>query len=347
MPNMRDLARLAGVSVGTVSLALRGSTRISAATRARVQALADDFGYVPHHANRVPLSGSSRVLGCIIQRHYSPWYARILEGVLEQACRQEYSVMAAEGEQTGETAAFAIRHLLEHRVDGVILAIPGMTAMMHAEALFAARGAGVHLVAVVDVPSLTSGDRVICDLDTSARLMVEHLWQLGHREVAFLGHQQAGEYRLPVYTRCLKQFGLSADRVALVETPREGVDRMAVWLAERPRPTAVITDGDALAVSLLQSAGTLGVRIPQDLSVMGSGNEFHARIYPLVSTVEQYPQRLGEEAVKLLVRRLGDARPPAECEPIVRIVEQTLLKRDTTAPPPAHRLREMAAVGQG
>ncbi|MHB9106115.1 MAG: LacI family DNA-binding transcriptional regulator [Armatimonadota bacterium] len=334
MPNMREIARLAGVSVGTVSLALRNSERISAATRARIQALAGDYGYIPNRLSQAILSGKSRILGCLIHRQFGPHFARILGGVLEQAYRNDYSVMVVETEESTKTVSLAIRHLLEHRVAGIILAMPGILKPTYTEALLATRSAGVHLVAVVEIPSIMPGDRVVSDLETSARLMVEHLWQLGHREVGFLGHQHpvTTEFRLPVYRRCLKRYGMSTARMALVESQQEGINRVAEWLRERPQLTAILTDDDSFATSLLQSAGMLGIRIPQDISVMGTGNFHHTFIFPLVSTIEKHPQTLGQQAVDVLIGRLDEGLPASECTPVIREVEPTLLNRDTTVP---------------
>lgn len=334
MPNMRDIARLAGVSIGTVSLALRNSERISEATRARIQDIAADYGYIPNRLSQAILSGKSRILGCIIHRQFGPHFARILGGVLEQASRHDHSVMVFQTAETVEAVEVAVRNLLEHRVEGITLMIPAITEAIHTKALLATRSAGVYLVAIAEVSSLAPGDLVICNIEAFARLMIDHIWTLGHRQVAFLGHQHpvTVEYRLPVYLRIMKQYGLPTDRVALVTNQQEGVNVMAGWLHERSRPTAVITDDDSFATTLMQSAGSLGVRIPEDLSVMGTGNFHHAFIYPLVSTVEKHPVALGHEAVNLLIRRIQDGMPPEECPPIVHEVEPTLLKRDTTAP---------------
>jgi len=334
MPNMRDIAKAAGVSVGTVSLALRDNTRISADTRAHIQAIAREYGYLPNRLSQALITGKSRTLGFVIHRHFGPLYAHIMGSVLEHAARNNYTVMVQETQQTEEAVTRVIRTLLEHRVEGIIIALPGLMEPIHGEALLAIHSAGVYFVTISETSSaLAATDLVLTDLEAVLRLSIVHLWQLGHREVAFLGIDTplTNQCYKPLLLRMMKQYGLTTERVQLLSNHEEIAATLAQWWRHPHRPTAILATNDWIATSIIFNAGSLGIRVPQELCVAGCGN-FFPNIHPKLTTVERYPRLLGQEAVNLILQRLDDQIPPADCAWTIRRIEPMLLNGHTAVP---------------
>ena len=332
MPTVRQLAKLAGVCPATVSRALRDDPRISRTTRERVRQLADAFRRHPEQKFQALLNGRSGVIGCLLPTDYLPHSARILQGILEEAFAAAYHVSVLHVRTDWQDALLAYHALAELPVDGIIMA-HGMVDPMPPEMLlnFWSRG-----IKVVGIGSLVAGmpmDIVQNDEARIGELMVEYLWDLGHRAIGYCGYM--GERGERVIAALRRRHGALAAEY-LVDRG-DISDALTALLAAPTPPTAIIAYSDIIAAALLQQAWRRGVRVPQDLSILGCTNIplLAENTIPPLTTIEENPEEKGRRIVSLLLERLNENAPEANRTPITLQVTPHLVIRESCAPPTA------------
>ena len=336
MIRLKDIAERAGVSIMTVSKALRDAPDISAATKAHIRRLADEMGYMPHFLAQGLRSKSTRLFGLVISAVTNPIFARTVSAIEEAAFQRGYSVILGHSLNLPEREEQLIRSLLWRRVEGLFLS-PVYRLEPQApiyEELWRRR-----------VPTVLLGHRapfcsqfpsVETDDVAGSALATRHLLELGHRRIAFLAGSQVNPYarqRYEGYRRALREWQLDVDERLIYRagsTIEEGEQAARQMIQEGRRPTAVQAVNDLVAIGAAQALLQAGLRIPQDVSVVGFGNVLvseHFRV-PL-TTVRQPKFRLGQAAVQMMERLLqGQPAEPAR-------LPLELVVRDSTAPPAA------------
>lgn len=330
MATVRQLAKLAGVCPATVSRALRGDPRISQATRERVRQLADAFRRHPEQKFQALLNGQSGVIGCLLPTDYLPHSARILQGILEEAFASAYHVSVLHVRTDWQDALLAYHALAELPVDGIIMA-HGMVNLMPPEMLlnFWSRG-----IKVVGIGSLVKGmpmDIVQNDEACIGELMVEYLWDLGHRAIGYCGH--VGERSEYIKAALRRRRGALAAEYQVNNGDMHNA--LAALLAASTPPTAIIAYSDIIAAALLQQAWRRGVRVPQNLSILGCTNIPLLAQYtiPPLTTIEENPEEKGRRIVSLLLNRIHENAPEANRTPAKLLVAPHLVIRESCAPP--------------
>ncbi len=334
MVRLKDIAARAGVSVMTVSKALREAKDISPATRARIQQVARELGYMPDVAARALRSGSTRLFGVVISSLINPIYARILVAIEEQAHTLGYDVIFSHSLNRPEREEECLRRLLSRRVDGLF--ISPVYRLDQSSAVY-------DMLLNQGTPTVILGHRApFCsrfvsvetdDLTASAAL-TNHLLQLGHRRIAFVtGRSNApwSQERLEGYRRAFHQANLEVDDRLVFNggsTIEEGAQAAEQMLAEKASFTAVQTVNDLIAIGVCRVFLDRGVRIPQDVSVAGFGNILTAENYRVpLTTVRQPKHRLGLAAVESMLALLRGERPET------RRLDAEVIVRQSTAPP--------------
>jgi DNA-binding LacI/PurR family transcriptional regulator len=335
MVRLKDIAAQAGVSIMTVSKALRDARDISATTRARIQQVAREMGYMPDVAARSLRSGSSRLFGVVISSLTNPIYARILLAIEEEAYKRGYDVIFAHSLNQPQREEECLHRLLSRRVDGLFISpVYRMEPTAPAyQRLLAQR-----------VPTVILGHRApFCSQfvsveteDVEASLATtNHLLQLGHRQIAFLTGRSGAPWsteRLEGYRRALRQAGLEpGDHLVFNagSTIEEGEAAARQFLSEGCKATAVQAVNDLIAIGAARQFLERGLRIPQDLSVAGFGNILTAENFRVpLTTVRQPKYRLGQAAVECMLAQLQGT--PTEG----RRLPAELIVRASTAPPP-------------
>ncbi len=333
-PSMKDVAARAGVSLGTVSNVLNRPERVSDRTRRRVETAIETLGFVRNESARQLRGGGSRTLAYVVLDTSNPFFTDVARGIQETADAQGLVVyLCNSGDDPHRQAAY-LDLLEQQRVEGVLItpadaADPGIAAL-------ARRGMPVVVVdrgAGPDRCSVTVDDVLGGDLATT------HLLDIGHERIAFIGGPRAlGQVadRIAGAERALARAGRGA--LTVLETThldvsegRRAGERL-IGLPAARRPTAAFCANDLLALGLLQQMVRLGLRVPEDMAIVGYDDiEFaEAAAVPLTS-VSQPRHLLGRTAAELL---LAEAHGGADHEHRQVVFDPELVVRTSTRPHP-------------
>lgn len=317
---VRDVARAAGVSISTVSRALSVPEKVAAETRERVEAVAAELGYQPNRAAAGLRAGRTGAVGLMVPDLSNPYFATVAQGVAEAAREHGLGVFVVDFEESTELEVELLRSLA-HQTDGLILASPRSLAADRT-------AAGSKPVVVINQdPPLAVG----CDYLQGAAQALEHLAGLGHRRVAYV----AGPERSWSDSRRREGLGRASElgiEVVLIGSQRPTVDggAAAAEAVVASGVTAAITFNDVVAVGLVRAVRERGVRVPEDLSVIGFDDTFLAPLVtPALTSVGTDLRELGRRATALLVERLATPHAPVAPEPDA--LPMTLAVRDSTA----------------
>lgn len=334
---INEVAQLAGVSRATVSLVLRGSSRVAEATRTRVRAAIERLEYHPSHLAAGLRSRNSYLVGLVVSSLTFPHHAHIAVGVEEAIEGAGYSVLVANSRNSMERERGHIERLRRYHADGLVITSL-QVGQAEAAHLVALRQDGYPLVtAYREVPGLEV-DFVGVDARESIRQMTAHLTGLGHRRIAFLvgrGSSPVQSQRIAGWHDALQAAGAPLDDALLVshtDVPYTGESATNVLLARGVHFTALIGANDFMALGALRALHRAGRRVPEDVSVAGIGG-FDETMSPqkrLTTVVHDFEQ-IGRLAGQQLLRRIGGYRQ----EKVERhIVDALLRPGETTGPPP-------------
>lgn len=330
------MARVAGVSVATVSRALRGLDRVSPETRRRVLEVAEQLHYVASPTATSLASGRTRVVA-VVAPFLTRWFFATLVSAIEKTLRQQgHHVLLFDLEDDTYDARLPLtQNMLWKRVDGVItLNIP-----MTDDELALVDRLGLPLVAI---GSAVPGRACVRIDDTATmRTAVRHLLDLGHHRIGYIGavpqnvaHIQTPQDRLSAFRATLVEAGLEVvdDWILGSDWTAEAAARdSALLLTSEHRPTAIVAASDEMAIGVRESARRLGLRVPEDLSVVGVDDYVLSGVLGL-TTVRQDVAEQGREAADLLLRMLLDGE-----ESTAEVVLPTeLVVRESTGPAPVH-----------
>lgn len=338
---IRELAKRCGVSVGTVSRALNGYPDVAHETRERIVRLAAELDYIPAAAARTLVTRRSHVIGVFLDTGgghpdlQHPFFHEVLVGLKEALGHAGYDLLlfATENSHNDFGNQSYLNRCRHRHVDGVVLM-----------GIYSEDPEGRRLVRSevpcvgLDVDFGSEAVMVASDNVAGARMAVEHVHELGHRRIATItglietrpcldrlrGYREAIQSRRLAYR---DEYVVYGDYYV-----DSGSQAMEELLALDEPPTAVVVQSDLMAVGAIRAATAAGLRVPEDLSVVGFDDiSMAAHVRPALTTVRQDKARLGAEAGAALLRRVdGDADQPA----VVSLPVQ-LIVRGSTAPPAA------------
>jgi len=302
-PTIRDVARQAGVGVGTVSRVLNDSPAVTKATHARVRAAIDQLGYRRSSTARNLSLGRSHAIGVVAPFFTSPSVVERLSGVVASLSERGYALMLFSVE-TPRQSAEAFQEVARHRVDGLLVISLPLTE----EELGLLQSDDVPVV-LIDVAHDDLSHVAIDDVRGGV-LATEHLMSKGHECIAFVGDEPdnpfgftSSERRRKGYERALKKHNLGPrpELQALGRFGRNEARELAAELLRRDeRPTAVFAASDVQAFGVLEAAADLGLRVPEDLAVIGFDDIEMARVLEL-TTVRQPLRATGQRGADLLL----------------------------------------------
>lgn len=333
-PTLEDVAGRAEVSTPTVSKVLNGHTDVSAVTRKRVQQVIDELGYVRRQARGTPGSSGVEIM---VDRIVTPYAAEILGGVTHAAESLETDVVVGRFHRSGPDRtplapeAWARRLASRGRVGAIVLTAhlsPSYVRELHQE----------HLpVVVVDPLDLTNPEVPSVGSTNWAGgfAATEHLLSLGHRRIAAIGGRQdsiAANARISGYWAALSAAGIATgtEQVEFAGFDFEsGQDVARRWLERRERPTAVVAASDTQALGVLSAAAEQGLRVPEDLSVVGYDDTHVARwSVPALTTVRQPLHEMGRVALQMVLD-LAQGIPISARH--IELATELIIRNSTTA----------------
>jgi LacI family transcriptional regulator len=336
MVRLKDIARQAGVSVMTVSKALRDEPDVSSATKSRLKALARQMGYVPDSSAQGLRTKTTKLFGLVIPSITDPIFGRITFAVEERAHELGYDILLAHTLNQSEREEQCIRRLLSRRVDGLFIS-PVYR--------FAAEASVYQEILARKTPVVLLGQPApFCKMFPGAEVeeliasynVTRHLLQLGHKRIAYLTGPQVAPWahdRFEGYRRALREANLDVDDKMVFQaggTIEDGTKAALQMLNENCNATAVQAVNDLVAIGCATTLLAQGFKIPGDISIAGFGNILladHFRV-PL-TTVRQPKYRLGVAAVEMMTQLLRGENVQT------RRIPGELLERDSTAAPKA------------
>ncbi len=324
-PTMDDVAAKAGVSRALVSLVMRQSPRVSEHNRAKVLAVASDLGYRPNTAARNLATGQTHTIGAMLNDIHNPFFTAVAEGASKAAADAGLHLLLSSGWQRSEGETEAIEMLLGMRTDGLLLASPRLSHVTISE--FATQAPTV-IIGVwgpwTDMDSLNN------DEDHGAELVVDHLTKLGHKRIAHVsGNLPAGgEQRRSAFANAMMKRGLAPIIIDGDFNEKAGYDGAASLMALHDRPTAIFAGNDLSAIGVMSRLHELGLRVPEDVSVIGYDDTNIAGISAIsLTTIHQPREEIGTLAIQLLVERIAGRTEDRHEE-----LKPRLVKRSSTAP---------------
>jgi DNA-binding LacI/PurR family transcriptional regulator len=326
---MDDVARRAGVSRALVSLALRGSDRVSDTSRRAVQRAADDLGYRPNLVARHLASKRSGTIGLIVNDLHNPYFPGIADGIKRALDARGYRLLINSAFLDDGDELAALDTFIDFRVDGIILAgsradFGRIERAGRSVPVVVASRPAPGTMAGTTVDTVNSNDR------SGATLAVEHLIGLGHRHICHIdgGNGAGAALRRQGYEDTMRRHGLTPHVETAAFTEASGVVAAERALDGRRACTAIFAGNDLSALGAIDVVDRLGLRIPHDVSVIGYDNTFIASLRHLALTsIDQNRERLGEMAVTALLERVEEGRVEATHQ----VIEPHLVVRRTTA----------------
>ncbi|UQS21439.1 LacI family transcriptional regulator [Amycolatopsis thermalba] len=307
MVGIKDVARRAGVSIGTVSNVVNRPHIVSPATRSRVLSVIEELGYVRDESARQLRAGRSRIMALLVLDLANPFFVDVARGAEQAAHDAGLSVITCNSGQRVDREESYLSLLAEQRVRGLLLS-PVDTS---GAALETFRRSGIPYVFVDRKVPADEASSVSVDDLAGGELAGRHLLETGHRHIAFVNGPR-------ILTQCRdREQGLrtalegSGAELSVIETAEldvvSGRDAGARLLGVSPRPTAVFCANDLLALGVLQAMVGAGVRVPDEMAIVGYDDiEFAGAAAVPLTSVRQPARRLGQTAAELLIAETAD-----------------------------------------
>ncbi len=332
---MKDIAKEFGISVATVSRALKDSPRISAVRREQIQKFAREHSFSPNpiaeslrHSKDAPM----KVIGVIIPQFVHYYFASILTGIEEEASARGYRIMIAQSAEKYEKEVRICQSFFENKVCGIIVSqAKDTTKYEHFQKLI---DNGVPLVFYDRICTGVNASRVVVDDYMGAYTAVTHLIDTGCKRIAFFGSPltlEISKNRFNGYKDALLKHGLIYDEsITRLCDNRADAEAITPDLLElENRPDAFFAVNDDTAIGIMYTAKRMGLRVPDDVSICGFTNGNRAiACDPMLTTVEQRGVMVGEEAANILIGHVEGSIPLDKMER--RVVRTRLVIRGTT-----------------
>ena len=332
---MKDIAAHFGISVATVSRALKDSPRISVERRAAIQQYAREHNFTPNliaeslrHSRIQPM----KVIGVIIPEFAHYYFSSILSGIEEEASAHGYRIMVAQSNEQYEREVKICKSFYENKVCGIIVSQAKDTHRYdHFQQLI---DTGIPLVFYDRICTGVNASRVVVDDYMGAFNAVSHLIETGCNRIAYYGSAMTLEIsknRYNGYKDALLKHGIQPDPelVRLCDNRTDAESITPEMLNSSAPPNGFFAVNDDTAIGILYTAKRMGFRVPEDISICGFTNGQRAvACDPMLTTVEQRGTKVGEEAAEILIGHVEGTIPPGKIER--RIIRTRLIIRGTT-----------------
>jgi LacI family transcriptional regulator len=330
---LKDIAKDLGLSVMTVSKVLRHHPDIGEETRKRVLRRVRELDYQPNVLARGLVTGRSYLIGLVVPDLLHPFFAEVAKALSTVVGQRGYSVIISSSEEDAELEAREIHQMVARQLDALVIA-----SSSYETAAFERMDRQGQPYVLIDreFPGLTA-NFVGVDDEAAGRIATEHLVDQGCRRIAHIRGKDnsTGRRRFEGYKQALQRRGLRYSAANVVERPKvdfesiqQGAEAMRCLLKQRSRPDGVFCFNDPLAIGAMTAILESGLRIPEDIAIIGCGNlHYDSALRVPLSSVDQRSQMIGESAAKILLSGIeSKVRPQARRV----ILDPSLVVRSST-----------------
>lgn len=329
--SLKDLAGELGVSIATVSRALRNSPEIGREMQQRVKDLAKKLNYRPNPFAQSLRKEAPKVIGVVVPNLVTHYYAAVLDGIEDEAHRAGYSVISANSHEDFEDERQAIDNFIGLHVEGIIACLAQTTTdYSHFEEI---SDMGIPLVFFGRTCLTDRFSCVTANGDEAAQMATQHLIDTGSRRIAFIGgpnHLDMVRRRKHGYLEALRENKMEIDRDMVVcdkidyEVALHAVEKL---LDSPNRPDAILAFNDIITFAAFTAIKNKGLNIPDDVALIGFTDDVHAAyVTPRMSAIEDQSREMGIKACQLLLKSIG-----GDTKVYKEIVPQQLVIRETSA----------------
>lgn len=332
MSTIKEIARKAGVSIGTVSNVLNGSVAVSDQRRERVLAAIQELDYHPNHVARSLKLRRTKMLGMAIPDITNPFFPLLVRGAEDAALQQGYLLVTFNTDDRVEREREILSVLRDRRVDGILLIVaPSDGDVSHIEKTLAS---GIPIVCIDRIPPGVQVDSVTIDNCRAAFECVRHLVSLGHRRVAIItgpGNLKTARDRLKGYRKALEADQVPSDPALILEgnfRAESGYELGRTLLERADRPPAVFICNGTMTLGFLKAMDEMGLECPRDLALASFDD---LPLAPHLTAVAQPAYALGYEGARLLIARI-EARKPLGPPRTVCLPAELKVRESTLGP---------------
>ncbi len=329
-----DVAKLAGFSPATVSLALGGSPKIKESTKEKIRDAAGKLKYQPNFLARGLVKQETKTICLIIPDNLNPVFAEITQGVEHFAYGRGYSIILCITNEDAQREKFYLEIMRNNRADG-LLVFPTFFQVVQEEAL-KLKASGIPFVIVGRRIEGMDSDYVAIDLESGGYKAADFLIKLGHKKIGIIygvANPDLGKSRLEGFKRAFLENGIHF-RTDFVKgcgyRIHDGYKVAKELLSDKDRPTALFAINDLLAIGALKAVRELGLKVPADISIVGFDDiEFASYSDPPLTTVSLKEKEMGKAAVEMLIDRIENTSAGGRHGAI--LIEPELIVRDSCA----------------
>ena len=332
--DIRDVARVANVSIATVSRTINGIPTVDKELAKRVWKAIESLNYYPNTQARALVSGRSKIFGLLISEITNPFFPELIQGFEDVAVENGYDIMISSTNYDVTRMQACVRRLLERSVEGVAV----MTFGIEAPLLDELASRNIPMVFIDVGPNNPHVSTVAVNYHQGIREGVQHLAALTHREIAFVSgplQQSSCQLRKTAFLSSLQEVGIAPDPALLLEgdhTLEGGMRAAEQLLSLKELPTAVMCSNDMTAIGVLRTFTRAGLRIPEDVSVIGFDDIHLAEfVYPPLTTVHMSRNAIARAAFEALRADVENRAPLAKQR--AKIIPTKLTVRQSTSFP--------------
>lgn len=334
---IKDIARELGISPSTVSRALKDHPDISVQTKKAVNELAEKLNYQPNIVALNLRQKKTNTIGVIIPEIVHFFFSTVISGIEDVAYTAGYNVILAQSNESYQRELTDMKALFNSRVDGMLISISRETTNFdHIESIISK---GVPIVFYDRMYNSQTSSKVIVDDYAGAKEAVEHLIEQGCKRI---GHLNGAPNliisidRFRGYTDALKEHGMAIPDNLIVNCPsgtfEEGKRGALKLLSQTPMPDAIFANNDPMAMGAMMAIKEKGLKIPDDVAVVGFSNWFFGELMdPSLTTVDQPGFEMGQEAARLLIRQIEmKEKEDFEPQPETKVLKTKLIIRNSS-----------------
>ncbi|PJG83352.1 HTH-type transcriptional repressor PurR [Caviibacterium pharyngocola] len=310
MATIKDVAKMAGVSTTTVSHVINKTRFVAEETEKLVLQAIRELNYSPSAVARSLKVNTTKSIGMIVTTSEAPYFAEIIHAVEEHCYRQGYSLFLCNTQNNPEKIKNHLEMLAKKRVDGILV----MCSEYAQDSLdLLANLTDLPMVVMDWGPNNEHTDIIQDNSFEGGYIATKHLIENGHTDIGIIAGElvkTTAKTRYEGFVKAMQEAGLSINPDWVMEgffEPEDGYECMNKILAQEKLPTAVFCCNDVMALGAISAIGEKGLRVPEDISIIGYDNIHSSRFYsPPLTTVHQSKSRLGAQAVNLLFERIND-----------------------------------------